>query len=162
VSNYPTDPLPPNLELSYQAPERYGNAATLVKLAGIFNIVSFALDLVYGIGMGALCVLFISTSAHGGSAPKPWVPVAIFAGFGVASFLVAIPKCIGAFKLLRQGKNAWGWGLAAGICGCVQVWTFEPCCLPMILFMGIGIFTVVISCLTNVRAYLAIGQRTFI
>ena len=74
---------------------------------------------------------------------------------GLLSLLVMTPKLIASSQLLKRGKHAWGWGLALGIISCAQVWMFIPCCVPAILPLGAGVFTIVVVCLPHVRMYLA-------
>jgi hypothetical protein len=161
----PPSPQPP-VDLAYQTPLPHDNAPTLVKLAGIFTLVSAGFDLVHaGIGIAVAVVMYYTfthqpPAAPGAPAGLPFPPVvfaAIYGLPGLLSLAVLGFKIAGGIKLLRRSPRAWGWGLAAAIIGCTEVWMFSPCCLMPILPIGIGIFSIVVLCLPNVRLYLRLG-----
>jgi hypothetical protein len=87
--------------------------------------------------------------------PVGWIVLMVYGAPGAASLLVLAPKLIGGLKLLRVRKRAWGWGLAAGIVGCMELWMAFPFCVPIVAPLAAGIFTIVILSLTHVRRYLA-------
>jgi hypothetical protein len=63
-------------------------------------------------------------------------------------------KIYGGITLARRNPHAWGWGLATAIIGCTQLWLLFLCCLTPIIPLSVGIYTLVILCLPNVRIYL--------
>ncbi len=149
----------------YQDPSPYGNAPLLVKLVGIFTIVVAGLDIIYGvvmlmsgifIGTGAMPIpAFEVNPAGGAGAPAvPPPPLAFFVWLLVFITLIAvcagIVKLIAGIKILRRRRSAWGWGLAVGIVGCLQLWCVYFCVVPL----GVGIFTIVVMSLEGVRRYL--------
>jgi hypothetical protein len=165
-------PLP---ELNYETPPPHGSAPTLVRLAAIFQFVSAGIDLIYGIGMISmagfmyyqLTTAMAAAAAAGpggpagvppGPTPPPremiYMVLAIYGGPGLLSLLAIAPKVIAAFKLMGAGPGSWKWGLTAGIICCCQLWMIHPCCVPVVLPLGAGIYTIVICCLPHVRAYL--------
>jgi len=150
----PADPY----GLQYQSPYRpYGNAPTLTKVAAILNLVMAGIDLLYGLGVIIAAVCFfipglVDPKEFDGNNGPPLMALQI--GLTIGSFLVVgagLMKLIAGIKLLRRKQGAWGWALAGGIIGCVQIWCSYFCVLPM----GIGIFTIVVCCLETVRRYLA-------
>jgi hypothetical protein len=170
-SPVPVSPAP--MDIAYETPPPGGNAPTLIRLAGIFGMVSCGIDLLYALGMGGLSVgmhylysTVIPAAAAAappapGAAPPPamppgtvWLMVATYGIPALLSLLVLTPKLIGASKLLRQGRSAWGWGLAMGIICCSQLWMFQPCCVPYLLPLATGIYTIIILSLPHVRTYL--------
>jgi hypothetical protein len=97
----------------------------------------------------------LSQSAAGGggagTAPPPtWVLVALYGGMGIMSIAVGVLKLVGGLKLMRLRPGAWGWGLAAGIAGCPQVWCSLFCVMPL----AVAIYTIVVLCRQDVRWYL--------
>jgi hypothetical protein len=150
------DPFPH--ELVYQSVPEHRNAPMLVKLAGIFALVSAGLSFIGALYMAGMCIFMGYMAAHvapGAGPPPPPFPIAIFyvvyGAFGVAAIAVGVVKIIGGLKLLRGGKNTWGWALAAAIVGCVELmWCSLGCVLPL----AAGIFTIIILCQEHVRAYL--------
>jgi len=152
--------------ISYQSRSQYGNAAVLVKLAGIFNLVAAGLDALCGLAMAGFVVLMVFIAAeasrpgapagpgHGGAGTRPeeaWMVAGVYGGLAVLSLGVSVVKAIGGTKMLRHSPGAWGWGLAAGIVGCVQLWCSLACVVPM----SAGIYTIIILCLDHVRRFLA-------
>ena len=164
----PSTPYPP-----YDpAGEGYGQVPAdatvkkLIMLAFIFDFVMAGIDAVYGIGMivAAFVVPAIITASAaagpaGASPPPPTaVLVVIYCGMGLVSLLAGIVKLIAGLKMKRNSRGAWGWGLAAGIVACVQLWCSFFCVLPM----AAGIYSIVILCREDVRSYFARGNETAI
>ena len=81
----------------------------------------------------------------------------IYGGEGALALGAAAVKFIGAVKLLRRARNAWGWGLAAGIVGCVELWCSLGCVIPL----AVGIYTIIILCFEHVRRYMQIAPPGF-
>jgi len=155
--------------VNYKPPEGpYGSAPLLVKLAAIFNLVMAGLDVIYGLLLAALVVLIIAMGhapagasagpelfpGRPGEEMKPEDVKIASAVYGVMAFMslgVAVVKLIGGIKLLRHSRGAWGWGLTAGIVGCVQLWCSLFCVLPL----AVGIYTIVAMSMESVRRFLA-------
>jgi hypothetical protein len=161
----PPPQSPPPIELVYQTPLPYGNAPLLVKLAAIFNFISAGLDLLQAIaGVGtAIFMQYILTQippAKPGAPPlvlpSPTMFYALYGTPGILSLLVLGFKIYAGVKLLRRSRHAWGWGLAAAIIGCAEIWALSPCCIGL-LHIGIGVYSLVILCLADVRLYLQRG-----
>lgn len=157
---------PPPFEINYQTPPATGNAALLVRLSAIFNFVSAGLDLMYLAYAVFFCLRLYYTmgvamhrpGAAGAAPPPPgfmtWM-IVVRALPGLLSLLSIPLKAIAALQLLRSGRLAWG--LAAGIEGCLEVWT----CFCFPLTLAAGVYTIIILCLQPVRIYLghaAAGQ----
>ena len=146
-------PTPP-LELSYETPQPSDKAAMMLRLAAIFLFVSGGLDLVAVAYQGLMLAMRINFVGVGvPRAPASWahvlltiIPIVECA----LSVVIMGLKVIGGLMLLRGNRHAWGWGLAAGIAGCVHFWSC-PCCLASI---ADGTYTIVILCLPQVKAYL--------
>ena len=152
--------------LAYQTPPPYGNAPTLVKLAGIFSLVSAAFDLVqaaFGVGMAVVMHYTVANAPPPppGAPAVPQPPLALFyAIYGTPAILCLVMlgfKIFGGIKLLRRGPHVWGWGLALAIMGCAEIWTVFLCCPMYLVPLGIGIYTLVILSLPNVRLFLRLG-----
>ncbi|HVT80293.1 MAG TPA: hypothetical protein VHM90_06505 [Phycisphaerae bacterium] len=153
------DPADPgNYGLPYQSQYRpYGSAPTLTKVAAILNIVMAGIDLLYGLGMLVATIVFLIPGAvdkheFDGNNGPPLIAIQI--GLPIAFLIISaagIVKLVAGIKLLRRKPGAWGWTLAGGIVGCMQIWCSYFCVLPM----GIGVFTIVVCCLDTVRRYLA-------
>ena len=152
-------PLPAQpIDLAYETPQPSGNAALLVRLAAIFLLVSAGLDLI-GFAWGVISAgINFWSRRNFGAGPAPGVPVYLEAFMIVA--LVVPPllslgeagiKGLAAWKFFRAGTRQWGWGLAAGIASCCEIWSC-PCCFAS---WATGIYTIVILCLPHVRAFLA-------
>ena len=161
-------PLAP-LELNYATPPPYGSAPTLVRLAAIFNFVSAGFDLFYAVISGVMIGVMQHAFTHVPAVPPPapgappvvappMPPLALLYGIygapGLLCLLLLGFKICGGVKLARRSPHAWGWGLAAAIIGCTQFWMFLICCVMSIIPVGVGIFTLVILCQSNVRNYL--------
>ena len=81
----------------------------------------------------------------------PAVVRAIELGSGATTVLMASVAAFGAFQLLRRGRHAWGFGLAAAILLCTPcLW---PCCCPV--SAGIGIWAIVVLLADDVRRALS-------
>jgi len=164
--NEPQEPAPPDFyDGSYPAGDNaapYGGAPLLVKINAITNIVMSAIDVFWALFLGilAICLATGTMGLHDFNGPErqgptpgdpPVVVVAVvMGGTAVVSFLAGILKLVGGIKLLRRSRGAWGFGLAGGIVGCLQVWCLYFCVLPM----AVGIFTIIIMALENTRRYL--------
>ena len=158
-----TQAQPPNSQhqLAYMSVTNpYRNAPTLVLLAVIFNYVMAGIDLLYGLScLGFAIFMYFtitSTTVTSGSGipPERWIAL-LYAGPAIPSLAVATIKIIAATKMRRRSRHAFGWGLAAGIVGCIQIWCGVLCMPACIIPLGVGIYTIVIVCLDYVRAYLA-------
>jgi hypothetical protein len=151
---------------NYQEPASpYGNGPLLVKLAAIFNLIMAGLDAIYGlllIGVSVLLVVMGRAPAGGaemfrgasGEQLKPEearIMAMVYGGMAVLALAVAVVKLIAGIKLLRRSHGAWGWGLTAGIVGCVQIWCSLFCILPL----GVGIYTIIAMSMETTRRYLA-------
>ena len=130
----------------------------MLRLVAIFNFISAGIDLLYALAMIGVAifipVMIAQENARGvpaGSSPPPALFAVIYGACAVLSAAVGTVKLIGARKILARGCNAWGWGLAMGICGCPQLW----CGLFFVLPLAAGIFTIVIMCRQDVRTYLS-------
>jgi hypothetical protein len=171
-------PAPPSLELNYETPQPGGNARLLVRLAGIFTLISAGIDLLHAaISIGMIVIMHFAMSAAAAAAaapppggapavappaagpPPPVAPFPMTAYYflygtpGALSLITMIVLVIGGTKLLRMRKHAWGWGLAMGIVNCCQAWMVMGCCLLYIGPLAAGIYTIVILCLPHVRGY---------
>src|ERR1041384_7943865 len=116
MSQPPFEPPP----LNYATGSPYRSAPTLVTLAVIFNYVVAGLDMLFGlagIGYGVFFFVLMSSTtttmtARGAAVTMPspprWLPMIYFLP-AIPSAVVATVKIIGATKLRRRGKNAWGW-----------------------------------------------------
>jgi hypothetical protein len=136
-------------DIAYQSGNAYRSAPTLVKLAAIFNFVMAGIDFVYGLCLIVGTIIFAVLPDDPGDPPH-WIIATIMAAITVLPFAAASLKLTAGLKLIRFGKSAGGWGLAAGIFGCTQLWCSYFCVLPL----ACGVFTIVVVCLENVRAYL--------
>ena len=162
------NPPEPPVELAYETPPAWGNAPLLVRLAAIFAFVTTGLDVVHALVAGGAAGFMYYTFTHmpvapAGGAPAPALPMPpivfclIYAIPAALSLLVIGFKLVGAIKLIRLGRNAWGWGLATAILQCTELWQVEPCCVMFILPLGAGVYTIIILCMPHVRRYLQQG-----
>jgi hypothetical protein len=151
MSQFP--PAPPPYDIGYQSLGAYGSAPTLVRLAMIFNFIMCGLDGVYGLILAGCAIampIFLASEPRSPGDPPPWIMGIILGGVAVLALAVATVKLIASLKLLRFKPNAAGWGLAAGIIGCTQLWCSYLCLIPV----ACGVFTIVAMSLGSVRAYL--------
>jgi hypothetical protein len=148
--------LPPPLDYF---PPASDNAETLVRLAVIFNYISVGLDFAGFLCFGAIGVLFFvapdAMGPHNAGDPPPQLVGGLYVGLAALMVIFGIVKFIGTRKLQTAGPGAWGWGLTAGIIGCIQLLCGSCCCLQV----APGIYTLVILCFQNVRNYLALRQQ---
>ena len=155
--------LPPPMQMSYESVRPHGNARVLLLLAGIFTLVTAGLDYLYAIvitGYGIFFATVTIPTTGPGVTPPPFdfqkVLPPILLGLALLSASVATLKLIAGIKLLRGSSRAWGWGLAAGIAGCTQIWCSYFCLIPL----AVGIFTIVVLCLNDTRVYLSTPRST--
>ena len=147
------DDFPGQQPLNYFPPAG-NNAPALVRLAVIFNYVSAGLDLCLFLLGAGLSVLFLSgVVPMDPGDPPPMLLGVIYIFVAVLALATAIIKFVGTRKVSRGGPGAWGWGLAVGILGCVQIVTGNCICLQV----AAGVYTIVIVCFSDVKAYLATG-----
>jgi len=154
----PGDPFAP--DLNYQGNRPYGAAPTLVKVVGIMNIVTAGIDILWCGLLSVFAIMFgtgnLPKEFQGPEGPLPPgaslnLVALVLCGMALLSVVAGVLKLIGGIKLLRKSRGAWGFGLAGGIIGCVQLWCSYFCVLPM----GVGIFTIVVMALGNTRRYLS-------
>ena len=168
--------LPPSLELNYQTPQPGGNAKMLVKLAAIFNFITSGLDGLTVLFRVAAVIFILYLANHpgagggrffagpgagpgavpGGAAPAGrdlWIQALVQGIPALYALAAGVLKCVAGFWLVKRRKGAWGLALAAGIAGCLEVWSC-PCCFAHI---ACGVYTIVVLCLTHVRGYLQTG-----
>jgi hypothetical protein len=154
---YPTEPQPPSPELNYQSGTPYSNAPTLVLLTVIFNFVLAGLDCLYallmivgGIFMYVMFHKLAGMPTRPGAPPPPeWVPL-VYLAIAPLVLGASIVNFLAAMKVKRHAPNAWGWGLAAAIVNCVQLWCSWLCIVPL----ANGIFSIVVLCQPKVQAFL--------
>lgn len=154
----PTEPQP--FEMDYQSVNNQGNPELLVRLAGIFTIITASFDIIVAIFavIYAIMVPFIPDAAFTTTGPAaatlPFNPKPMILGIAIVAAVIAgaagAVKLTGGIKLLRRSRNAWGWGLASGIIGCVALWCSYGCFIPM----AAGIFTIVVLSKKSVRTFL--------
>ena len=158
-------PLPPP-QLEYLSSSGYGKASVLINIAVILNYIAATVDAL--IFLGALSfsifmgVFIASVPPTTGPAP-PFPPAVFLIGmsiiFGIPILFAAIIKFIAAHRLRKNAQYAWGLGLTAGITGCAEIMFL---CVSMSCFfvfvawipLGVGIYTLVVLCLENVRRYI--------
>jgi hypothetical protein len=153
-----SNPVPPN---PYDQPPVYDdfpapadNAPALVRLAVIFNYISVGLDAamsLLALGFGTLFSVAPEIAPKDPGDPPVWVIALLYLGVGSLAAIIAVVKLIATRKLQLARPGAWGWGLAAGIIGCVQLCGLSCICLQT----AAGIYTIVILCFENVRRHLA-------
>jgi hypothetical protein len=161
----PPDPPPP-IDLAYQTPPPFGKAPLLVKVTAILTLVSAGID-VLSVGMcafliGVIYFSLLKTPSPPGTPPLLLMMSIVYGTPAVLCLLVVGFKTCGGVKLLRRGPRAWGWGLAAAIIGCAEIWTIYPCCAPALLQIGIGVYSLIVLCNPNVRRYLRLDSADIV
>lgn len=154
----PYDPYGQQGPMDYYSPPPEDKAPKLIRLAVIFNYISAGLDAAASLmtlGLGLLVMIVPDMAPRNPGDPPAQVLGAIYVAIGCLMAGIATVKFIAMSKLRRASPQAWGWSLAAGIIGCAQVFFISCCCLQV----AAGIYTVVILCLSNVKAHLAMIQR---
>jgi len=150
-------------ELTYASVRPFGNAALLLRLAVIFTFLSALFDLLGTIvyvgliffmrNLGSRISTGTTSTTSAASMPSTFpmtmmlIEYAVFAGL---AFVVGITKLIAGIKLHRLRAGAWGWGLAAGIVGCIELWCSLGCVIPL----AAGVYTISILSFAHVRAYM--------
>lgn len=146
------------LSFRIRSPAPQGNAALLVQLAAIFNLVMGGLDAIYALvhlGIAGVVFYFLTLpgaaggGAGGGRWPS-WTFSLIYVGMAALQISAGAVKITAGVKLLRLKKYPGVWGLVAGVVGCTQLWCGALCVFPL----AVGIYTVVVFCLKDVKAYL--------
>ena len=164
MSELPPDSsfTPPPVELSYETPRQYGNAPLLVRLAGIFNLVSAGLDLLYVVSRIVMLIFFLTMLKGAMMVPPPgpgaapatpmptWLPLLLQGIPALLSLIACGLKVWAGIAFFRLRRRTWAVGLTGGIAGVIEFWSC-PCC---IVNMGAGVYTIVILCMPHVREFI--------
>jgi hypothetical protein len=159
--------------LSYASTNPYGNASTLVRLAGIFNLImgginAFAALIYIGI---VIAMHFVFTGRISGmmgippatypagaspptrmsGMPPEWIFLAIYSGYGLLNLAAGGIELAAGFGILKRKSWAFPMSIAAISAGFLVSFT---CSLMCILPIGNAVYTLVIICMENSRRYL--------
>lgn len=165
MSENPYAPRDPATPLTYVTPSPHGNARTQVLLAGVFNAIAAGLHGIAGlfqIGVGIFMSFLFKTMPVAGPPGAPpgapgtptWMPTFMliyYIGIGCMGIVAAACNAVSAWKFLKKRRHAVVWGIVAGAISCISLfWCSLGCVLPL----ASGVYTIVVCCLPNTRAYL--------
>ncbi len=164
---------PSNYPPNYQATSPYGNAPTMVRLAGIFNVIMGGINIVAAlvyVGAAIFMHLFLtgrlsgvlgmpapamspagSTMPRMAGMPPEILMVGLYVVYALLNLVAGTLELTAGIGILKRKPWVFGKSIAALSAGFLVSFT---CSLMCVLPIGNAVYTLVVICMENCRRYM--------